>query len=337
MFTIEEIKTLEAEKFLKDLDTPFTQGDIYSRWQSNRITRRFVIKEGGEIVAYFQAIKFPLVKNKSYYYIPYGPVAKTFTLELLKFIKESLGLLIDETVVYIRLDFNPRISDEENLKFLSENFHKVPARLSHGSYFQPRQEWFLNIEKTPVELLAEMHQKTRYHVRLAERKGVTTKIISAGFGAYYADFYRLMKVTAERGKFALHPEEYYKNIFESLEKNYDGKSFLSIAYLGEEMLAIDLVIVFGNVANYVFGGSSSEHRNLVPTYLAQWAAIIQAKTLGCREYNFGAVSVGKTSDWSGITDYKVKFGGHLVEHSDYYDLIKKPFWYFVYSARKLLK
>jgi lipid II:glycine glycyltransferase (peptidoglycan interpeptide bridge formation enzyme) len=337
MFTFEEIKTLDAESFLKELNAPFTQGDIYSRWQNKRTVRRFVIKKGEEMVAYFQAVKFPLVQNKSYYYIPYGPVAKSYSPDLLKFIKESLNLLLDETVVYVRLDFSPSISDSESLKFLSQNFYKVPARLSHGSYFQPRQEWFLNIEKTLAVLLSEMHQKTRYHVRLAERKGVTTKIINANFQEYFSDFYRLMKVTAERGKFALHEEEYYKNVFDNLDRHNDGRSFLSIAYLGEEMLAIDLVIVFGDIANYVFGGSSNEHRNLVPTYLAQWAAIIQSKTLGCCEYNFGAVSMGKTSDWSGITDYKVKFGGHLVEHSDYYDLIKKPFWYFVYSVRKLLK
>ena len=58
----------------------------------------------------------------------------------------------------------------------------------------------------------------------------------------------------------------------------------------KKILAMDLVIVFGKIANYVFGGSSDEERNRMPTYLAQWKAICYAKQLNCSNYNFGGIS-----------------------------------------------
>ena len=70
--------------------------------------------------------------------------------------------------------------------------------------------------------------------------------------------------------------------FENLSRT---SSYLSVARYGEKILAIDLVIVFGKTANYVFGCSSNEERNRMPAYLAQWEAICYAKELNCDYYN----------------------------------------------------
>ena len=99
------------------------------------------------------------------------------------------------------------------------------------------------------------------------------------------------------------------------------------------------MIVSGGIANYVFGGSSTEERNRMPTYAAQWKAIVQAKKVGCTTYNFGGVApVGNMyKGWEGLTIFKQKFGGYEVRHSDFYDAVIQPFWYHLYNARKLVK
>lgn len=341
MFTIREVKnSLEAEPFLIEMKASFTQGEIYAAWQSSREVKKFVIEDQGQIVAFFQVIKFPLVFGKNYYYIPYGPVVKEYSAELLDYIHKGIEIIKDKSVVYIRFDFSPRVEDKDVLKHLSQTFYKVPKIFLGGSNFQPREEWVLNIEGTKDSILDKMHKNTRYCIRLAEKKGVTVKIIRSNFREYFTDFYQLMKITAERNHFGLHAEEYYRNIFTNLDKNNDNKSFLAIAYLEDKILVIDLIIIFGPVAHYVFSGSSNEYRNLSPNYLVQWQSILEAKTLNCQEYNFGGVSLNdkkQNKDWAGLTDYKVKFGGQAVKHSDFHDIIYQPFWYFMYAFRKLLK
>ncbi len=334
MYSIRELKnTFENEPFLEERGASFTQSGIYAGWQVGKEVRRFVIEKDGEIQASFQAIKYPLLLGKSYYYLPYGPVIKESSEELLNFIKENVSVLKEKDVVYVRLDFFPIVSN-------SNIFFKVPKKLSTGSNFQPRQEWVLDIKKEAEILLADMHKNTRYSIRTAEKRGIRVEIIRENFMKYFADFYRLMAETAERNHFSLHSESYYKNIFMNLDKENKGQGYLSVAFLDKQILVIDLIIIYGKTANYVFSGSSSEQRNLMPTYLAQWQSILEAKAWNCEEYNFGGIKMNgekEKKDWAGLTDYKMKFGGRLVEHSDFYDIIYQPFWYAMYSLRKLFK
>ena len=131
-------------------------------------------------------------------------------------------------------------------------------------------------------------------------------------------------------------KKYYKTIFENLSRT---SSYLSVARYGEKILAIDLVIVFGKTANYVFGCSSNEERNRMPAYLAQWEAICYAKELNCDYYNFGGISAENNiyKGWEGLTIFKKKFGGKEVRHSDFFDVVVNPFLYHLYNLRKRLK
>jgi len=317
------------------VNAPFTQASFYGDWQKSlgRAVKRFLVNDGDKIIAYFQLIKYPLLFDKSYFYIPYGPVIKDFSEDFFANLKNELTRIAKtEGAVFVRLDFTPPVSNSILLKF----FTKAPFYTYHSAYFQPRIEWFLDLDKSENELLMAMHEKTRYSIRLAERKGTTAEIIIGDFEKYFEIFYELMLETSKRNGFSLHQKNYYKNIFQNLHKI---NAYLSIAKYGQKVLAIDLIIVFGKVANYVFGGSSNDERNRMPTYLAQWKAICHAKKLNCDYYNFGGISDENKiyKGWEGLTNFKKKFGGKKIIHSDFFDIVVNPFWYYLYNFRKLVK
>jgi lipid II:glycine glycyltransferase (peptidoglycan interpeptide bridge formation enzyme) len=316
-------------------NVPFTQASFYGDWQKNlgRIVKRFLVSSDKEIIAYFQIIKYPLLLGKSYLYIPYGPVTKDFSDDFFAYIRQELKKIAKtENVVFVRLDFTPPIPNNTLSKF----FTKAPFYTYHSAYFQPRTEWFLRLEKSENEILMEMHEKTRYSIRLADKKEITAEIITEDFEKYFEVFYELMAGTAERNRFSLHKKDYYKNIFNNLSKT---NSYLSIAKYGKKVLAVDMIIVFGGIANYVFGGSGNEERNRMPTYSAQWKAICHAKHLGCHYYNFGGIATDDKiyKGWDGLTLFKKKFGGEKVVHSDFFDVVVNSFWYHLYNFRKLIK
>ena len=97
--------------------------------------------------------------------------------------------------------------------------------------------------------------------------------------------------------------------------------------------------MFGNTATYVFAGSSSEERDRLPSYLAQWETIQHAKKLGCKYYNFGGISGESAAhkSWDGLTSFKKKFGGEELQHSTFFDIVADPLWYNIYNFRKYLK
>jgi lipid II:glycine glycyltransferase (peptidoglycan interpeptide bridge formation enzyme) len=317
-------------------DAPFTQAAFYGDWQRalGRTVKRFIAESNGETVACFQSIRYPLPFGKNCLYIPYGPVVKDFSEEFLIALKNELFRIARaENAVFTRLDFTPAPNDEQK-KLLERVFARAPLRTYRSAYFQPRLEWHLSLDKPEELLLSEMHEKARYSIGLAKRKGVVTEIISSRFEEYLDPFCRLLSETAHRGGFSLHPREYYENIF----RNLGGEnSYLSISRYGGKILVVNLIVLYGNVATYLFGASSGERRNLMPTYFAHWEAICRAKELGCLRYNFGGISAeGNIPGWEGITAFKKKFGGIEVKHSDFFDAVSQPFWYRLYTIGKLL-
>jgi len=316
-------------------NVPFTQASFYGDWQKNlgRTVRRFLFLSDNNIIAYFQLVKYPLLLGKSYLYIPYGPVTKNTSEDFFVNLKLELKQIAKtENAVFVRLDFTPFVSNN----ILSKFFTKAPFYTYHSAYFQPRAEWFLGLEKSENDLLAAMHEKTRYSIRLAERKEIAAEIILEDFEKYFEIFYELILQTAKRDGFSIHQKNYYEGIFQNLHKT---NAYLSVAKHGQIILAIDLVIVFGKIANYVFGGSSNEERNRMPTYLAQWKAICHAKKLNCDFYNFGGITTENKiyKGWDGLTLFKKKFGGKEITHSDFFDVVVNPFWYHLYNFRKCIK
>lgn len=316
-------------------NAPFTQASFYGDWQKKlgRTVRRFLVYSDNNIIAYFQLVKYPLLLGKSYFYIPYGPVIKDTSEDFFANLKLGLKQIAKvENAVFIRLDFTPLVSND----ILSKFFTKAPLYTYHSAYFQPRAEWFLGLEKSENDLLVAMHEKTRYSIRLAERKEITAEISTGDFEKYFEIFYELMSETAKRNGFSIHQKNYYDSIFQNPHK---ANTYLSIAKHGQKILAIDLIIVFGKIANYVFGGSSNEERNRMPTYLAQWKAICHAKELNCDFYNFGGITTENKiyKGWDGLTLFKKKFGGKEIIHSDFFDVVVNPFWYHLYNLRKRIK
>jgi lipid II:glycine glycyltransferase (peptidoglycan interpeptide bridge formation enzyme) len=192
------------------------------------------------------------------------------------------------------------------------------------------------LDKTEDELYKNMHENNRYSIRLAERKEIKTEIISENFTQYLEPFYELMAITSKRNGFSLHPKEYYETIFKNLNSNY---AFIVVARFGEKILAIDLIIIYSKIANYVFACSSNEERNRAPTYGAIWSAIKYSKSLGCQYFNFGGITTTDQPNkgWEGLTNFKKKFGGEEVRHSDFFDLVVNPLIYWLYNLRKLAK
>lgn len=334
-FDLKELKHDDKPPFS---DIPLTQMPFYGSWQSanNRKVRRFVVTKNTLPIIYFQLIFYPLFGKMKYAHTPYGPVTEKneISIEGLLFLKKEIRCILkEEGAIFCRLDFNPVLDP----KILSTIFKASPQFTYKGAYFQPRVEWALDITQSEQELLARMHQKTRYSINLAKRKDLKVEIIEEGIMERFNDFYNLMKETGERDRFHLHSKEYYENVFKISLKEKNA-ALVIVSFEGEVLVA-NLIIFYGDKAMYLYGSSSNHYRNLMPTYLAQWSAILYSKKRGAVEYNFGGIHTERfpNNAWKGITYFKKNFGGYEIIHSPFYDIVQKPFWYMIYSLRKMFK
>jgi peptidoglycan pentaglycine glycine transferase (the first glycine) len=203
----------------------------------------------------------------------------------------------------------------------------------------------IDLSPTEEELLARMKQKTRYNIRLAEKKGVTLRI---GTSEDFDMLYKMYAETSVRDGFVIRDEGYYKTVWHLFEANERAqvsslKSPVTtyhlpfaeplIAEVDNQPVAAIFVFYFAGRAYYVYGMSRNTHREKMPAYLLQWEAMKRAKAKGCTVYDlWGAPDVFDDSDsmW-GVYRFKEGLGGRVVRTLGAWDFAPNPFWYKLYS------
>lgn len=193
---------------------------------------------------------------------------------------------------------------------------------------QPSKTLILDISKSEEDLLKNLHQKTRYNIRLAEKKGIE---ISEAGEEDFEKWWKIMQETCQRDGFSLHAKNYYKNQLKIRSEKLKIK--LIVAKYKGKIIAGNIVAFFGDMATYVHGASSNEFRNLMAPYALQWRAIREAKKYDCKYYDFYGIDEKK---WPGVTRFKKGFNGEEIKYPGTFDLIFSRLWYNVYrSIRKL--
>jgi len=147
---------------------------------------------------------------------------------------------------------------------------------------QPPRTVIVNIKGNEEEILARMKQKTRYNIRLAEKKGVIVRTWDD-----IESFHQMMLITGGRDGFGVHSREYYQRAYDLLHPKQMGELLLA-EYEGKPLAAL-FVARNGNRAYYLYGASTDEERNRMPTYLLQWGAMKWTKAHGCEEYDLWGV------------------------------------------------
>jgi lipid II:glycine glycyltransferase (peptidoglycan interpeptide bridge formation enzyme) len=175
-------------------------------------------------------------------------------------------------------------------------------------------------------LLKQMHQKTRYSVRLAQRRGVT---IERRVPAEESidQFYALMLDTSARNAFGIHSKEYYADFL----RTFSEDAVLLFARVDANQIGAALIAAaFGSEAIYMYGASSSQNRAHGAAFLLQFEAMRWARERGCTIYDLWGIPaqdpttihsddqskiVGtKGDDLRGLYRFKTGFGGEIVSY-----------------------
>jgi peptidoglycan pentaglycine glycine transferase (the first glycine) len=288
-----------SDKILNQQNSPsreFLQSEEWRKFQES-VGRKTYSIGGDDFSASIIEHSLPIVGK--YFYVPRGPVipAKAGIQDFGSRISAQGGsafggkpgmtniieLAKKEKVGWIRIE----PESEEILDLIKKSTNYKIAKAPHD--MQPREILVMDITKSEEELLSGMKQKTRYNIRLAEKKNI--KVIShqssdKGFEKYIDEFIRLVEITAQRDGITPHPENYYRKMFELIPNDIIK---LYVAEYEGKNIAANIMIFYGNTCTYLHGASSNNHRELMAPYLLQWRAMQDAKAAGYEKYDFGGV------------------------------------------------
>ncbi len=338
-------------------DGGFLQSVYWRKFQESVGRKAYDISasdENGELTAFANIIEHKLPIVGDYFYIPRGPVFSIFNFQFSifkQFLNDLIGSAKENNARWIRIE----PVNDEILNLIIDNLPKDSKIKKSAVDMQPRELLVMDISKSEEELLAGMKQKTRYNIKLSQKRAVSVRVISNFLRRggpiskqYVEKFLELIKITAKRDRITAHQESYYRKMFETIPSEILK---LYIAEYEGKIIAANLVLFFGKTAVYMHGASDSEYRNVMAPYLLQWQAILDAKKAGCERYDFGGVRTQPhlgpllikerevKSSWSGITKFKMGFAPDIepIQFPGCYDIILKPARYNLYRALQKIK
>ncbi len=186
--------------------------------------------------------------------------------------------------------------------------------------------FMLDLTPSEDELLKNMHSKTRYNIRVAQKHGV--EVIEDNSDDAFDIFWKLTEETTRRQGFFAHTKSYHKLHWETFpHKAMHGKlsSHLIVGKYKGKILTTFLLLVFNDMLYYPYGASSNEERNVMHSTYTMWEAIKLGKKLGLKKFDmWGAANVpDPTPDdpYYGFHRFKQGFGANLIEFIGSYDLV----------------
>jgi peptidoglycan pentaglycine glycine transferase (the first glycine) len=272
-------------------------------------------------------------------YVPKGPILRNwedFELrervfsDLATFAREmgAFFIKIDPDVSYgFGLQGQPGSQEDPNGSQIVDELKSNGWRYSNEQ-IQMRNTMLIDVRKSEEELLAAMKQKTRYNLRLAERKGVKVR---KGNPDDFPILYQMYAETSVRDRFVIRSEAYYREVWE----RFFAAGMLTplIAEVEGQAVAGLMLFIFGKQSWYLYGMSRDLFREHMPNYLLQWEAIKASKEAGCETYDlWGAPDEFNDNDpmW-GVYRFKVGLGAYEARRIGAWDLPIKPLTYNLYT------
>lgn len=272
--------------------------------------------------------KIPIFGNLMY--SARGPVCDIYNEEVIKDLVEGAKELAKKYKAFV-LRVEPDIlkSDDKFRDIISRNGFKIKDdSKDFKDEIQPRFVFRLDIkDKSEDEVFSAFHQKTRYNIRLATKKGV---VIKEGTREDLKDFHRIMVETGERDSFIIRSLQYFEKMYDEMAPTHMK---LLMAYHEDKPIAGIIPIMFGNKVWYLYGASSNQHRNLMPNYLLQWTMIKEAIERKADIYDFRGVSgvVDENHPQYGLYRFKKGFNAEFTEFIGEIYIPYKPIVYKLYK------
>jgi hypothetical protein len=229
--------------------------------------------------------------------------------------QEDLGSLRDEAykvgAIGIRMEPDQEMSNIQ---------YPISNQLKRGRPFFTDKTFYLDLTKSEEQLLADMHPKARYNIKLAQKRGVVVEEDNSD--AAFERYWELMEETTHRQKFYAHDKKYHQNMWRLLKEKI---AHLFVAKYRDEIVTAWIVWKYGDKLYYPYGASTDKYKEVMAPSLMLWETAKWGRQNGCKIYDLWVADEGK-----GFTRFKQQFGPRLVQFVGTYDLIVQPLPYWIF-------
>ncbi|UCH92175.1 MAG: peptidoglycan bridge formation glycyltransferase FemA/FemB family protein [Candidatus Aminicenantes bacterium] len=236
-----------------------------------------------------------------------GPIVKDNNEDVFQLLLTGYNNFVKNKVIYTQVRNLSNCSNTRNLFEIE------------GYTYEEHLDILIDLTKSEDNLEMQMHKERRHNIRRAINKGTTIEELKKLDKIKYT--YELIKETHKRVKHPLADESLFHAAYNVLHPKKMIRYFFAVN--NNKIIGVRIVLCYKEVVYDWYAGSTYEDRNKYPNDLLPWKVVLWSKRNGYKVFDFGGA--GKPGIPYGVRNYKLKFGGHLVNFGRYIKIHKPLF------------
>ena len=235
-----------------------------------------------------------------------GPLIKENNPEVLDLILKEYNKTIKKKAIYTQFRNLWEWNNDE--KQIFEN---------NGFYYEAHLDILFDLTKSQDELLKEMHKGRRKNIRRAARVPLEFEEIESDVEFDYC--IQLIQQTYKRVKLPCPDKSFFYNANDKL-KRINGLKKTVLKY-NDQIISARFVLCYKGLVFDWYAGTDERFLHKYPNDYLPWKILKWAKENGYNTFDFGGA--GKPNEEYGVRNYKLKFGGELVDFGRF-EKVHKP-------------
>ena len=219
-------------------------------------------------------------------------------------IKKVQKVAKENNAIFVK--FEPNVLYDQKLANQLQSLGFVKGR----RLFTPTSFW-IDLSLSEEELLKSFSSKTRYNIKLAQKRGV--EIREDNSDKAFEKYLALTKETSGRQGFYAHSEEYHRLMWKFLYPV--GIAHLMVAKYKGEIITTWVLFKWHDFLYYPYGASTDKHKEVMANNLMMWEAIKFGKKNNLKTFDLWGREEGK-----GFTKFKEGYNPKVVEFIGTWDL-----------------
>lgn len=250
-----------------------------------------------------------------------GPAPTKKMLEGLKEIAR------ENKIIFIRME--PNVENSKSVYQLVSKYCVPGRRIFTPSTFQ------IDLRPSEEDLMASFSPKTRYNIRLAQKKGVVVREDNSDES--FKKYLKLTEETVNRQGFYAHSRRYHKLMWEVLHQSVVTSKqkplahLLTATYQGE-IITTWILFAWKDFLYYPYGASTEKYKNVMANNLMMWEAIKFGKINNLKTFDLWGREIGK-----GFTKFKEGYHPSVIEFLGTWDLVINKPMYYIYKIGEWIR